>query len=162
MTIIRRRPVFYNNNGLGVNQAASTPKPIVAEPIIRFHRELLGAERTPLIALDAVAKDLGLKRVFVKDETRRFGSAPHSTLGVSWAIFRSLTERLNLPLETDLHSLRDAVARQHMAIYLAAAGDFGIAVARAGAALHVPTNLYIAGAIQHDYIQRLQSEGAIV
>ena len=102
MAAIRRRPVFYNNHGPALALPAPTSKSAIADSIVRFHHEIFGFEQTPLIALGTVAKDLGFRHVFVKDETRRFGSSPHSTLGVSWAVFRLLTEKLDLPLDIDL------------------------------------------------------------
>lgn len=162
MAAIRRRPVFYNNHAPALALPAPTSKSVIADSIVRFHHKLLGLEQTPLIALGTVAKDLGFRHVFVKDETRRFGSSPHSTLGVSWAVFRSLTERLDLPLDIDLQSLKSRLHQEHITIYVAAEGDFGLAIARASAALHVPINIYVAGEAGQDYSRKLRAEGAIV
>ncbi len=57
----------------------------------RFHASLPEYAPTPLHSLDGLAARLGLGRVFVKDESRRFGLKAFKALGASWAVARLLS-----------------------------------------------------------------------
>ncbi|MDR2614058.1 MAG: diaminopropionate ammonia-lyase, partial [Candidatus Accumulibacter sp.] len=59
-----------------------------------FHKSFSEYAPTPLILLDALAADLGLGRIFLKDESRRFGLNAFKVLGASYAVGRILAERL--------------------------------------------------------------------
>jgi diaminopropionate ammonia-lyase len=61
---------------------------------MRFHRRLPGYEETPLIDAPALAGALGVGKVLVKDESSRLGFPAFKVLGTSWAVYRSLEERL--------------------------------------------------------------------
>lgn len=53
---------------------------------------------TPLVALPALAAFLGLGRLFVKDESVRFGLKAFKALGSAYAVGRLLGRRLGVPL----------------------------------------------------------------
>ncbi len=61
---------------------------------LRFHRRLPGYEETPLVDAPALAEALGVSKVLVKDESSRLGLPAFKVLGVSWAVYRALEERL--------------------------------------------------------------------
>ncbi len=58
-----------------------------------FHNTLEEYSITPLCELKALSKELGVKGVFVKDESKRFGLNSFKALGGSYAIFKCLEER---------------------------------------------------------------------
>ncbi|RMB81375.1 diaminopropionate ammonia-lyase [Streptomyces shenzhenensis] len=58
-----------------------------------FHRTLPDYAPTPLSDLPSLAKELGVGRVFVKDESNRLGLPAFKALGASWAVHRTLAER---------------------------------------------------------------------
>ena len=62
----------------------------------RFHQGLPGYAPTPLVQLDGLARQLGVSRLWVKDESQRFGLNAFKALGGSYAIARWLGERLEL------------------------------------------------------------------
>jgi diaminopropionate ammonia-lyase len=66
---------------------------------LAFHQSFSEYAPTPLVSLDALAADLGLKRIFLKDESKRFGLNAFKVLGGSSAIGRILAERLGRPIE---------------------------------------------------------------
>lgn len=53
-----------------------------------FHRTLPGYQPTPLVALPDLAKELGVKGVYIKDESKRFGLNAFKALGASYAIHK--------------------------------------------------------------------------
>ncbi|MBQ9423381.1 MAG: diaminopropionate ammonia-lyase, partial [Pyramidobacter sp.] len=61
-----------------------------AEAARAFHRSIPGYAPTPLADLPCLARELGVARVLVKDESFRFGLNAFKVLGGSWAIARAL------------------------------------------------------------------------
>lgn len=60
-----------------------------------FHSSLPGYAPTSLIELPWLAVELGVGRVFVKDESSRLGLPAFKVLGASWAVHRALAERVD-------------------------------------------------------------------
>lgn len=78
-----------------------------------FHQNFPGYAPTPLTELPALATELGVGRVLVKDESARFGLPAFKALGASWAVHRVLegrAEPVTLVTATDGNHGR-AVAR---------------------------------------------------
>ncbi len=53
-----------------------------------FHRSLPGYAPTPLVELPSLAKEFGVARLAIKDESKRFGLNAFKVLGASWAVHR--------------------------------------------------------------------------
>ena len=70
------------------------------DSILEFHRQLPEYSITPLHSLNALSKKLGVNRIWVKDESHRFGLKSYKALGGSFAIARFLQQRYDLE---DLH-----------------------------------------------------------
>lgn len=58
-----------------------------------FHSSLPDYSPTPLAELPSLARELGVGRLFVKDESNRLGLPAFKALGASWAVHRVLAER---------------------------------------------------------------------
>ena len=91
------------------------------EDVRRLHRMAPGYAPTVLRALPELARRLGVRAVYVKDESTRFGLKAFKGLGGIYAMFRMLCEALALdPKETTLDDLRrppcsDAIRGMHFA-----------------------------------------------
>src|SRR4051812_5583984 len=72
-----------------------------------FHARMQGYRPTPLRELPAVAAELDLRSVEVKDESDRLGLPAFKVLGASWAIERALREH------PTVHTLVAASAGNH-------------------------------------------------
>ncbi|WP_199565190.1 pyridoxal-phosphate dependent enzyme [Spongiactinospora rosea] len=59
------------------------------DEVAAFHASLPGYAPTPLVELPSLAGELGVGRVFVKDESFRLGLPAFKILGVSWALHRA-------------------------------------------------------------------------
>lgn len=59
----------------------------------KFHQTLPGYSVTRLAELPALAKELGVRDIFVKDEASRFGLNSFKGLGGSYCLFRLLSEK---------------------------------------------------------------------
>lgn len=70
----------------------------VAKKVGAFHKSFKEYEETPLVELRGLAADLGLGRVWVKDESLRFGLNAFKVLGGTYAIGRYLADRLGVDI----------------------------------------------------------------
>jgi diaminopropionate ammonia-lyase len=82
------------------NERGPLPPCPGASGVTAFHRQLPGYAPTPLVEAPALAKEVGVGRVLVKDESNRMGLPAFKILGASWATYRALLEHLDLPLGT--------------------------------------------------------------
>lgn len=65
--------------------------------IYDFHRAFFpGHPPTPLVRLDGLEVELGVKAVYVKDESARAGLPAFKILGASWGVVAALSRRYNL------------------------------------------------------------------
>ena len=156
-----------------VNEAVrpqSVPRPDLAA--MELHRSLDGYAPTPVCALDALARELDLAAVLVKNESNRLGLPAFKVLGASWAAERALREhpdaqvlvaasagnhgravahvarrrglraRIFLPLRS-LSARREAIAGEGAEVVVVD-GTYEDAVAQAEAAAREPGSVLIA------------------
>ena len=109
-----------------------------------FHASLPGYEPTPLVELPALAAELGVGRVLVKDESSRLGLPAFKVLGASWACRQVLDRRPGAHLVT------------------ATDGNHGRAVARTAASLGVGCTVVVPAELREDTARRIAAEGADV
>jgi len=109
-----------------------------------FHRSLPGYAPTPLVSVPALAAELGVGRVLVKDESARLGLAAFKILGASWACHQVLQ-------------------RQPGAMLVAATdGNHGRAVARMAALSGVVATIFVPAVMLPQTAARITDEGAKV
>lgn len=70
----------------------------VAEKVNAFHRSFPEYSVTPLRELNGLAKKLGVKNIYVKDESYRFGLNAFKVLGGSYAIGSYIAEKLGMDI----------------------------------------------------------------
>lgn len=68
--------------------------------IRRFHSTITDYKATPLVRLDHLAEYLGVKRIYVKDESKRFSLNAFKVLGGSYAVTKILCNKLDLDINT--------------------------------------------------------------
>jgi diaminopropionate ammonia-lyase len=132
-----------------------------------FHGSLPGYAPTPLTEVPALAAELGVGRVFVKDESARLGLPAFKVLGASWAVRQLLAGGPNgtgVPggqvTLTGLRSL--AAGRPGLAFVTATDGNHGRAVARMARLVGVPARVFVPGVTQPPVIAAIEGEGARV
>ena len=98
-----------------------------------FHSSFPQYAPTPLAELSALAAQMGLKSLLVKDESQRFGLNAFKVLGGSYAIARHIAARLGLrPEEMTFAALRSDAARAALGnavLFTATDGNHGRGVA---------------------------------
>ena len=131
---------------------------------LEFHRRLPGYEPTPLIDAPALAENLGVGRVWVKDESSRIGLPAFKILGASWAIYRELQKRVdNLDGWQTLEELSERLESiKPMTLSAATDGNHGRAVARMAALLGFDATIYVPAGTAQARIDAIASEGASV
>ncbi len=118
--------------------------PAVPDDALRFHRSLPGYAPTPLVDVPALAAELGVGRVLVKDESARLGLPAFKVLGASWACRQVLVRRpgAHLVAATD--------------------GNHGRAVARTAALAGVGATVFVPAVMLPATADRIADEGATV
>lgn len=71
----------------------------VAQKVNRFHQSFPMYKETPLRNLTALAKHLGVKAIYVKDESYRFGLNAFKVLGGSYAIGSYIATQLQMDID---------------------------------------------------------------
>jgi diaminopropionate ammonia-lyase len=126
----------------------------VPRDVLEFHRELAGYAPTRLVDLPALAAELGVGRVLVKDESHRLGLPAFKSLGASWAIHRALLARPGSDAERANGSPATMVA--------ATDGNHGRAVARFSRLLGHRSRIFVPDGVHPAAVQAIRDEGADV
>lgn len=127
-----------------------------------FHSGLPGYAATPLVELPALAGELGVGRVFVKDESSRLGLPAFKALGASWAIAQILAARAGLSAPLTMDALRSAAAADPVTLITATDGNHGRAVARIAALLGLPAQVFVPRVVPAGAVAAIEAEGAQV
>jgi diaminopropionate ammonia-lyase len=138
--------------------------PVSLAPL-HFHRRLPGYAPTPLYDVPVLASRLGVGRVWVKDESSRFGLPAFKMLGASWATYKALAERLGENVEPwrDLDELKARLAvLRPLTLATATDGNHGRAVARMAALLGFSAHVFVPAGTAQARIEAIRDEGAKV
>ncbi len=135
-----------------------------AEKARAYHRSFAAYAPTPLVALPKLAKTLGVGRVFVKDESYRFGLNAFKVLGASYAIGRYLAERLGKDIgEVSFDYLRSPEVRNQLGTITfttATDGNHGRAVAWAAQQLGHRAVIYMPKGSDPTRLANIRAHGA--
>ncbi|OAX83815.1 hypothetical protein ACJ72_01816 [Emergomyces africanus] len=153
-----RRPLYFNFGA----RSCSSKTLGSAKSVDLFHRQLKDYRPSPLVPLHNVAADVGVKAVYAKDETNRLGLTAVNIIGVSWAIFQALANRLGLPDDADIEVVRARLAENPVPLFTASGGNHGLAVARMGLFLACPVNIHVPVHTSAKTVSIFRVENAIV
>lgn len=130
-----------------------------------FHKKLPGYQASPLIDAPTIAATLGVGKVWVKDESSRFGLPAFKFLGASWAIYRSLLKQVGGSIEswTTFDDLRERFSGlKPLTLVAATDGNHGRAVARMAKLLGFDAHILVPQEMTQARIDAIKSEGAEV
>jgi len=127
-----------------------------------FHRKLEGYRPTPLYDLTRLANELGLRHLYVKDESDRLGLPAFKILGASWASYRALVQRVgHEPEWSTLDELAGALRRiGHVSLTTATDGNHGRAVASFARRVGLQAHIFVPDGTSAARINAIRSEGA--
>lgn len=129
--------------------------------MLPFVRSLPGYAVTPLTELPPLARELGVGRVFVKDESRRLGLPAFKALGASWAIAHVVAQRTVTAVST--FGATGAAARGlPLTLVTASDGNHGRAVARFAGLLGLRAHVLVPAAVPEPAVRAIRAEGAQV
>lgn len=163
MNVKRDFKVLYNANasfdaklkGLSVNDT---------EQVRLFHRSVPSYQETPLVPLKDLAKHLGVKDIYAKDESRRFGLNAFKGLGGIYALSRIACKALGLSIEdtrfTDLKSPKNKERLKNMVFVTATDGNHGKGVAWAASQLGCQSHVYMPKGSSEVRAQAIRDIGA--
>ncbi|MGF1685111.1 diaminopropionate ammonia-lyase [Photobacterium japonica] len=125
-----------------------------------FHQQIDGYTPTPLVSLPNLAKQLGVKAILVKDESKRFGLNAFKVLGGSYALGRVLAEHLNMDIsEIDLKTVSSKLEKP-LAFTTATAGNHGTGVAWAAREMGQKAVVYMPVGSPQASVDRIRGLGA--
>ncbi len=129
-----------------------------------FHQTIPGYERTPLANLNHMASYLGLKELYVKDESYRFGLNAFKVLGGSFAMARYIAQKTNRDVsELDFETLTSDKLRQEFGqatFFTATDGNHGRGVAWAANRLKQKAVVYMPKGSTQTRLDNIKAEGA--
>ena len=132
----------------------------------RFHTTFPGYRPTRLVRLKALAQELGVGEIYVKDESERFGLNAFKGLGGSYAIARVICKMAGLDIE-DV-SCQDLVSKEvkakigKLTFATATAGNHGKGVAWAAQQLGHESVVYVPKGTAHSRVKAIEALGARV
>jgi len=126
-----------------------------------LHKSFSEYEKTPLVSLDCLAEELGLGKIFVKDESKRFGLNAFKVLGGSYAIAKFLAQKMGIEELTfgELIKSRDKLGE--ISFYTATDGNHGRGVAWAARVLGHKAYVYMPDGATIARRDNIRAEGAV-
>ena len=135
-------PPWFEHPGARAWTCAPAPAEVQA-----FHAGLTGYAPAPLTEVPALAAELGVGRVFVKDESARMGLPAFKVLGASWAVHQVLSRRPSAAALT---------------LVTATDGNHGRAVARMARLFGQQAHVFVPGGVHPTAVAAIAAEGAQV
>lgn len=137
-----------------------------------FHRTLPGFAVTPLVSVESIARELGVRAVILKDEGERAGLPSFKILGASWASAQAihrhwLSDDPSIPMTFD--AIRDALTAKRVSepawrgtLAAATDGNHGRGVARFAALMELECIILVPSGTAAARVAAIEGEGATV
>lgn len=145
---------FFTGEGSTVFSCAEAKKARV------FHRQLAGYQPTPLCELDALANQFGVRKILVKDESKRFGLNAFKMLGGAYAIARLLCQQYQLDLSSCSFTTLKKAIKQPMTFATTTDGNHGRGVAWAAQQLGQNAVVYMPKGSACERVEHIRALGA--
>ncbi|KAL4914864.1 tryptophan synthase beta subunit-like PLP-dependent enzyme [Aspergillus aurantiobrunneus] len=152
-----RRPVYFNLSA--TNQRSSFSQ---ATGLDQFHQALADYEPTPLTPLPDLATELGVRAVFVKDESNRLRLPAFKVLGASWGCYRAIAAYLGLPPTVTLEEMAARAKERTVTLFAATKGNHGRAVAFMARILGIECRVFVSETMDLPTRSRITQEGALL
>ena len=136
--------------------------PAHAARVRAFHETIPGYAPTPLVSLEDTAKALGVDKIWVKDESRRFSLNAFKVLGGSYAMGKLLSDRLGLD-QPDFSQLTTPETREKLGditFVTATDGNHGRGVAWSAARFGQRSVVYMPFGSAPERLENIRALGA--
>lgn len=138
----------------------------IIDKVRRFHMTIPGYYETPLIELKSLAKELQLKSILIKDESKRFGLNAFKVLGASYALAKLLCEELGEHIENiDFNYFKEESVRNTIKNYVfvtATDGNHGKGLSWAANQFGCKSVIYMPKGSSEERVKAIESEGGEV
>ncbi|EPS33453.1 hypothetical protein PDE_08415 [Penicillium oxalicum 114-2] len=153
-----------STEGLYANVQAASERCDIGETsaVTEFHQALPQYAPTPLVPLPELAKEIGIRAVYVKDESNRFGLPSFKVLGASWGCFRAIVHHLGLSLASSLPKVSAEAVTGGLSLVAATEGNHGRAVAFMARLLKIPARVHVPCSMDVSTRNLIAGEGACV
>ncbi|OKL56038.1 hypothetical protein UA08_08709 [Talaromyces atroroseus] len=152
-----RRPIYFNPEAASARCSFSP-----VDGLEQFHKSLPNYSPSPLVPLPELAAELGVRAVFVKHESNRFGLPSFKVLGASWGCCRAVASYLGLPPTVSLGELSAKAKTAHISLLTATEGNHGRAVAFVARLLSLDAHVFVRKSMDNNTRGFIQGEGAKV
>ncbi|NLW24795.1 MAG: diaminopropionate ammonia-lyase [Clostridia bacterium] len=138
----------------------------LAKKTLKFHSSFEQYSETPLVELKELAKHLGLKSIFVKDESYRFGLNAFKVLGGSFAIGQFIAQKLGKDI-SDL-SYQTMISQEvrnkigDLTFITATDGNHGRGVAWTAEQLKQKSIVFMPKGSSPERVEKIRAHGATV
>jgi diaminopropionate ammonia-lyase len=129
---------------------------------VSLHRALPGYAPTPLIDLSTLSKEMGFRKLWIKDEGARFRLKAFKALGASYAVYSYLREMSGGTLEPKNFMRKGREIARDIVFTAATDGNHGRAVAWTARLLNKPAVIYMPAGSVPARIEAIKSEEAEV
>ena len=137
-----------------------------ADQVRRFHKTMDGYAPTPLVPLPGMAGRIGIRGLYIKDESFRFGLNAFKSLGTTWALARILCKKLGTDvLSVDFSFFRQKEIREkigHITFATATDGNHGRGLAWAARQLGCRARIFMPAGTVSAQVVNIETEGATV
>ncbi len=134
-----------------------------AEEVNFIHNLIPAFEKTPLVELKGMAKELGVSKVFVKDESFRLGLNAFKVLGAGYAVVKYLAGEFGIPVEElSLEKIRAVAADKDITLITATDGNHGKAVAFIARILGMKSVIFMPKGSSKERFDAISEQGADV
>lgn len=125
-----------------------------------FHSRIPGYRPTPLISLPHLAAACGVRRIFIKDESRRFGLGAFKVLGGSYALARVVARDIGAEVEDiNFETMSQRQPGQYTFV-TATAGNHGIGIAWSARKMGQRAIVYMPKGAARASVERVRALGA--
>lgn len=135
-----------------------------AKLVKKYHESFPNYNPTNLIKLDQLAQNLGLKTIYVKDESSRFGLNAFKGLGGSYCIGKYISEKCKIPAEEltfeKLQSKEVKEQTKDLTFVTATDGNHGRGIAWTAHELGIKAVVYMPNGSAEERLHNIQKLGA--
>lgn len=116
------KPIKYKINNASRKRLDSKRKIDIMNNKIKkevrtFHHSFPNYKATPLVSLDNLAEDMGVNKIWIKDESYRFGLNAFKVLGGSYAVGKYISSKLGIDIsELPFEKLRTNEIKEKLGI----------------------------------------------
>jgi len=146
-------------------QDAAVLDAAAAQEVERYLQTRDGHAETPLVSLPALASEIGVASIHVKDEGHRLGLGSFKALGGAYAVIRLLLERtaaeLGRPVDfTDLQSSEVRAIASRMTVACATDGNHGRSVAQGARLVGAKAAIFVHSGVSDERVAAIGRFGA--